>query len=114
MVLDRRSKMSHTQMAKNHISHVSVCRLMKKSNKNPVLKVFNAATELAPYWGGTMIRETTGKQTGVVAHDETVGKVFIVVSADTRRCLICNQQFTRQGSFEHTKIVCHPPASAAN
>jgi hypothetical protein len=61
-----------------------------------------------------MIRETTGKQTGVVTRDETVAKVFIVVSNDTRRCLICDQLFTRRGSFEHSETICYPPASSAN
>jgi len=58
-----------------------------------------------------MIGETTGKQTEAVVHDEAVGKVFIVVSDDMRRCLICDQLFTRQGSFEHSKTICYPPAS---
>jgi hypothetical protein len=61
-----------------------------------------------------MIPETTGKQTEVVAHDETIGKVFIVVDVDTRRCLICDQLFTRQGSFEHSQTPCYPPACAMN
>lgn len=49
-----------------------------------------------------------------VAADERVGKVFVVVNDDTRRCLICDQSFTRQGSFEHSKFPCHPPAMTAN
>ena len=60
-----------------------------------------------------MIPLTTGKKTGVVAHDEAVGKVFIVVG-DERRCLICDQLFTRQRSFEHSKTICYAPASATN
>ena len=60
-----------------------------------------------------MIPSQTSKPfTGVA--DEKVAKVFIVVSDDTRRCLICDQLFTRQESFEHSKITCYPPPSAAN
>jgi len=44
-------------------------------------------------------------------NDEKIAKVFIVVNADTRRCLICDQLFTRQGSFEHSKTICYPPAN---
>jgi hypothetical protein len=32
----------------------------------------------------------------------------------SRKCLICEQVFSRQGSCEHSKIICYPPASAAN
>lgn len=44
----------------------------------------------------------------VTFNDERVAKVFVVVSDDTRRCLICDQLFSRQGSFEHSKITCYP------
>ena len=47
-------------------------------------------------------RETT--------NDEVVGKVFIVVGPDTRRCLICDRVFTPQGAAEHSGAVCHPSA----
>lgn len=48
------------------------------------------------------------------AADEKVGKVFVVVSNDTRRCLLCDQLFTRQDSFVHSKTTCHPLASGTN
>ncbi|HEV2397463.1 MAG TPA: hypothetical protein VGS27_11020 [Candidatus Sulfotelmatobacter sp.] len=40
--------------------------------------------------------------------DEKVAKVFIVVGEDTRKCLVCDQLFTRQESFEHSKVTCYP------
>jgi hypothetical protein len=43
------------------------------------------------------------------ANDESVGKVFCVVGQNARKCLICEQLFTRQGSFEHSTITCYPP-----
>lgn len=46
--------------------------------------------------------------------DERVAKVFVVVSEDTRRCLICDQLFSRQRSFEHSKTICYPPVSSGN
>ena len=49
-----------------------------------------------------------------VADDESVGKVFMVIARDLRKCLVCEQAFTRQDSFEHSKFPCHPPASTAN
>ena len=42
-----------------------------------------------------MIPETTGKQIGMVA-DERVAKVFVVMGDDMRKCLICEQVFSRE------------------
>jgi hypothetical protein len=42
------------------------------------------------------------------ARDESVKKVFIVVGENARKCLICEQLFTREGSLDHSKITCHP------
>jgi DNA invertase Pin-like site-specific DNA recombinase len=52
VVVDRRSGMSLTQVAKKHsISRASVCRLMKEANENPVPGVLNPAVELAQQAG---------------------------------------------------------------
>ncbi len=50
-----------------------------------------------------------GKRTyrETVAHDH-VGKVFVAVARDMRKCLICNSLFTRRGAAEHVETVCHP------
>jgi hypothetical protein len=37
-----------------------------------------------------------------------VGKVFIVFSHGTRRCLICERLFTREASREHSEVPCVP------
>jgi len=34
--------------------------------------------------------------------------VFIVVGQDVRKCLICEQVFTRQASAEHVMVLCKP------
>ena len=62
-----------------------------------------------------MIRETTCRHVDA-ATDEQYNKVFIVVGEDaqSRRCLTCEQVFSRQASFEHSKTFCYPPASSAN
>ena len=60
-----------------------------------------------------MIPDGTGKRVGVRC-DETVGKIFVVVSEDTRRCLVCDQVFTRKESFDHSQLTCYPPAPNAN
>jgi DNA invertase Pin-like site-specific DNA recombinase len=52
VVLDRRSGMSLTQVAKKHdISRASVCRLMKEANENTNPGVLNRPVELAQQAG---------------------------------------------------------------
>lgn len=48
--------------------------------------------------------------------DEGYTKVFIVCGegASSRKCLICEQVFSRQESFEHSKLPCQPLASTAD
>ena len=62
-----------------------------------------------------MSPEITVRQVNA-ATDEQYTKVFFVCGEDasSRRCLICEQVFSRQESFEHSKFPCHPPASIAN
>jgi hypothetical protein len=43
------------------------------------------------------------------APSDQIGKVFIVVGEDVRKCLICDGVFTKQGSAAHADAVCHPP-----
>ena len=57
---------------------------------------------------------------------ETYEKVFIVLPDDDahaagshishgrRQCLICDEIFTKLGSYEHSKTICHALASNAN
>jgi hypothetical protein len=39
---------------------------------------------------------------------DEIGKVFLVVGRDVRKCLVCEQFFMRQSSAEHAKVVCSP------
>ena len=57
-----------------------------------------------------LIDMTTDEQTRLGADStrtDQIGKVFIVVGQDVRKCLICEQRFTRQASAEHAKVSCH-------
>jgi hypothetical protein len=57
---------------------------------------------------------TTGEQTRLDAdftRTDQFGKVFLVVGQDVRRCLVCEQFFTRRESAEHAKVVCFPARS---
>jgi hypothetical protein len=50
--------------------------------------------------------EQTRSETGSTRSDQ-IGKVFIVVGQDVRRCLICEQFFTRRASAEHATLACY-------
>lgn len=41
-------------------------------------------------------------------NDEVIGKIFVALGQDMRRCLICDGIFTRQGAAEHADAVCYP------
>jgi hypothetical protein len=41
-------------------------------------------------------------------NDELVGKIFVALSQDMRRCLICGGVFTTQGAAAHAGTICHP------
>jgi|CZKD01.1.fsa_nt_gi hypothetical protein len=42
-----------------------------------------------------------------VRSDRT-GKVFVVLGQNNRKCLICEQVFTRNESGEHANVICCP------
>lgn len=37
-----------------------------------------------------------------------IGKLFVVVSEDVRKYLVCDGLFSRQASCEHAKLACYP------
>lgn len=55
-----------------------------------------------------MIPSNKGLLFPVAFDDEKVAKVFVVVGEDMRKCLTCDQLFTRQQSCEHSKVTCYP------
>lgn len=63
-----------------------------------------------------MSRTMTQPSVGNRAHwnDEQYAKPFVVVAEDARRCLACDQLFTKQESFHHSQVTCYPPAPNAN
>ena len=65
-----------------------------------------------------MTQDTEDRGIGA-GNDESYSKVFVVCGEGAqlrrlRRCLICDQVFSRQDSFEHSKFPCNPPSSTAN
>ena len=39
---------------------------------------------------------------------DQVGKVFVVVGQRVRKCLVCEQFFTRRSASEHATVPCMP------
>jgi hypothetical protein len=45
---------------------------------------------------------------GGSACTDQIGKVFIVIGQRVRKCLVCEQFFTRRAASEHAGVVCMP------
>ena len=42
------------------------------------------------------------------ARTDQVGKVFVVVGQRVRKCLVCEEFFTRRTASEHATVPCMP------
>jgi hypothetical protein len=51
--------------------------------------------------------EKTQRDAGSI-HTDQIGKVFVFVGKDVRKCLVCEQLFTRRTASEHARVVCMP------
>jgi len=58
-------------------------------------------------WIDMNANEQTRLETGSPRSDR-IGKVFLVVGRDVRKCLICDQLFTRRAASDHAKAACQP------
>jgi len=54
-----------------------------------------------------MATDTPMKPAAVVQSD-VVGKPFLVLGQGIRRCLVCEQLFTRQEAPRHATVACYP------
>jgi hypothetical protein len=45
-------------------------------------------------------------------HTDQIGKVFVVVGQDVRKCLVCEQFFSRRSSAKHANVPCYPAHSS--
>ena len=52
-----------------------------------------------------MARKTFFASSGPV---DQVGKAFMVLGQGIRRCLVCDETFTRQAAAAHAITVCYP------
>jgi hypothetical protein len=47
-------------------------------------------------------------KTGMAVHDDQIGKPFLVLGQGIRRCLVCDELFTRKEAPAHATVVCYP------
>ena len=40
--------------------------------------------------------------------DDQIGKPFLVMAGKIRKCLVCEELFTRQEAPKHANVVCQP------
>jgi hypothetical protein len=55
-----------------------------------------------------MIKEGKCDRIARGVRSDKIGKVFFVVGQDVRRCLVCEQVFTRRAASEHATVPCIP------
>jgi hypothetical protein len=59
-----------------------------------------------------MINSDQSRRSTAATGDE-IGKVFVALAGDLRRCLVCDDIFTRTGAAEHATIPCNIVAAPA-
>jgi hypothetical protein len=58
-------------------------------------------------WLTDMTADETTRRGATSTRTDQIGKVFLVVGRDVRRCLVCEQLFRKRASAEHAKVGCH-------
>lgn len=58
-----------------------------------------------------MTSNDQGSRHEAITIADVVGKVFVAVSNNLRRCLICDGVFTTQSAASHVGTVCQPSES---
>lgn len=58
-----------------------------------------------------MAADDKNERGAACARADQVGKVFIVVGQRVRKCLVCEELFTRRASADHAKVICFPTVS---
>jgi hypothetical protein len=55
-----------------------------------------------------MAADDKNERGAACACTDQVGKVFIVVGQRVRKCLVCEELFTRRTASEHATVPCMP------
>jgi len=57
---------------------------------------------------GDMAADDKNERGAACARTDQVGKVFVVVGQRVRKCLVCEQFFTRRAASKHATVPCMP------
>ena len=57
---------------------------------------------------GDMAADDKNERGAACARTDQVGKVFVVVGQRVRKCLVCEELFTRRSASEHATVPCMP------
>jgi hypothetical protein len=57
---------------------------------------------------GAMAADDKNERGAASTGIDQVGKVFVVVGQRVRRCLVCEELFTRRAASEHATVPCMP------
>jgi hypothetical protein len=60
-----------------------------------------------------MSRNERNTSNAEASRTDRIGKVFLVLNAVDRRCLICEKVFTQRQAAEHSKVRCYPASHDA-
>lgn len=55
-----------------------------------------------------MAADDKSERGAACARTDQVGKVFVVVGQRVRKCLVCEELFTRRSASEHAAVPCVP------
>jgi hypothetical protein len=55
-----------------------------------------------------MAADDKNERGAACASTDQVGKVFVVVGQRVRKCLVCEELFTRRAASEHAGVMCMP------
>ena len=55
-----------------------------------------------------MTADDKSERGAACARTDQVGKVFVVVGQRVRKCLVCEELFTRRSASEHATVPCMP------
>jgi hypothetical protein len=55
-----------------------------------------------------MAADDKNERGAACARTDQVGKVFLVVGQRVRKCIVCEELFTRRSASEHATVPCMP------
>ena len=55
-----------------------------------------------------LMAESNPKVDTVAVSNDLIGKPFLVMADQLRKCMVCGEVFSRQEAFRHSRVICYP------